>query len=103
MSKYRVISGPCFPVFGPEITPKFDTFHAVNDTEKYHCAYETITYSLYIPLHWDAILTYDCVLRNATVDYFRILRRMRCCNQFINVTADSIILTLSHPGDTGVP
>ena len=35
--KYGVISGPYFPVFGlntgkyrPEITPQFDTFHAVN-------------------------------------------------------------------------
>ena len=35
-SKYGVISGPCFPVFGlntgkygPEITPYLDTFHAV--------------------------------------------------------------------------
>ena len=29
MYKYGVISGPCFPVFGPEITPYLDTFHAV--------------------------------------------------------------------------
>ena len=36
MSKYRVISGPYFPVFspntgkyGPEITPYLDTFHVV--------------------------------------------------------------------------
>ena len=36
MTKYRVISGPYFPVFGlntgkygPEITPYLDTFHAV--------------------------------------------------------------------------
>ena len=29
MSKYGVISGPYFPVFGPEITPYLDTFHAV--------------------------------------------------------------------------
>ena len=29
MSKYEVISGPYFPVFGPEITPYLDTFHAV--------------------------------------------------------------------------
>ena len=36
MSKYGVISGPCFTVFnpnagkyGPEITPYLDTFHAV--------------------------------------------------------------------------
>ena len=36
MSKYGVISGPHFPVFGlntgkygPEITPYLDTFHAV--------------------------------------------------------------------------
>ena len=27
--KYGVISGPYFPVFGPEITPYLDTFHAV--------------------------------------------------------------------------
>ena len=27
MSKYGVISGPYFPVFGPEITPYLDTFH----------------------------------------------------------------------------
>ena len=30
MSKYRVISGPCFPVFRPEITPYLDTFHVVS-------------------------------------------------------------------------
>ena len=37
MSKYGVISGPYFPVFGlntgksgPEITPCLDTFHAVS-------------------------------------------------------------------------
>ena len=37
MSKYGVISGPYFPIFGlntgkygPEITPYLDTFHAVN-------------------------------------------------------------------------
>ena len=52
MSKYGVISGPYFPIFGlntgkygPEITPYLDTFHAVklsfailndfNDKEKY--------------------------------------------------------------------
>ena len=29
MSKYGVICGPYFPVFGPEITPYLDTFHAV--------------------------------------------------------------------------
>ena len=29
VSKYRVISGPYFPVFGPEITWYLDTFHAV--------------------------------------------------------------------------
>ena len=29
MSKYEVISGPYFPVFGPEITPYLDFFHAV--------------------------------------------------------------------------
>ena len=50
MSKYRVISGPYFPVFGlnteiyevlssntekygPEITPYLDTFHAVSSDE----------------------------------------------------------------------
>ena len=32
VSKYGVISGPYFPVFGPEITPYLDTFHAVTDT-----------------------------------------------------------------------
>ena len=54
-SKYGVISGPYFPVFGlytgkygPDITPYLDTFHAViessfkdpNDTSSllYHCA-----------------------------------------------------------------
>ena len=38
MSKYRVTSGPYFPVFGlntgkyvPEITPYLETFHAVED------------------------------------------------------------------------
>ena len=41
MSKYRVISGPYFPVFGlntgkygPEITPYLDTFHAVQNSLK---------------------------------------------------------------------
>ena len=29
VSKYGVISGLYFPVFGPEITPYLDTFHAV--------------------------------------------------------------------------
>ena len=29
VSKYGVISGPYFPVFGPEITPYLDTFHTV--------------------------------------------------------------------------
>ena len=29
MCKYGVISGPYFPVFGPEITAYLDTFHAV--------------------------------------------------------------------------
>ena len=29
VSKYGVISGPYFPVFGPEITPYLDTFHKV--------------------------------------------------------------------------
>ena len=29
MSKYGVISGPYFPVFGSEITPYLDTFHVV--------------------------------------------------------------------------
>ena len=29
VSKYGVISGSYFPVFGPEITPYSDTFHAV--------------------------------------------------------------------------
>ena len=40
MSKYRVISGPYFPVFGlntgkygPEITLSLDTFHAVMTME----------------------------------------------------------------------
>ena len=31
VSKYGVISGPHFPVFGPEITPYWDTFHVVHD------------------------------------------------------------------------
>ena len=41
MSKYGVIYGPHFPVFGlntgkygPEITPYLDTFHAVNKLAK---------------------------------------------------------------------
>ena len=29
VSKYGVISGPSFPVFGPEITPYLNAFHAV--------------------------------------------------------------------------
>ena len=29
MSKYRVFSGPFFPVFRPEKTPYLETFHAV--------------------------------------------------------------------------
>ena len=40
MSKYGVISGPYFPVFGlntgkdgPEITPYLDTFHTVSALE----------------------------------------------------------------------
>ena len=41
MSKYAVISGPYFPVFGlntgkygPEITTYLDTFHAVGETPR---------------------------------------------------------------------
>ena len=33
MSKYGVISGPNTGKYGPEITPYFDTFHAVNGTK----------------------------------------------------------------------
>ena len=29
VSQYGVFSGPYFPIFGPEITPYLDTFHAV--------------------------------------------------------------------------
>ena len=35
VSKYGVISGPYFLVFGPEITPYFDTFHAVQGWATY--------------------------------------------------------------------
>ena len=42
VSKYGVVSGPYFPVFspnignyGPEITPYFDTFHAVKQWWKF--------------------------------------------------------------------
>ena len=42
VSKYRVISGPYFPVFGsntgkykPEITPYLDNFHAAAASKKY--------------------------------------------------------------------
>ena len=31
VAKYGVISGPYFPVFGSEITPYFDSFHAVKN------------------------------------------------------------------------
>ena len=31
VSKYVVISGPYFPVFGPEITTYLDTFHVVKN------------------------------------------------------------------------
>ena len=34
MSKYGVICGPYFPVFGSEITPYLDTFHAVTGLDK---------------------------------------------------------------------
>ena len=41
VSKYGVVSGPYFPVFGldtgkygPEVTPYFDTFHAVKGAVK---------------------------------------------------------------------
>ena len=41
MSKYGVVSGPYFPVFGldtgkygPEVTPYLDTFHAVKGAVK---------------------------------------------------------------------
>ena len=29
-------------------------------------AYKRIAFSLYVPLHYDAILTHDCILRNTT-------------------------------------
>ena len=32
VSKYGVISGPYFPVFGPEITPYLATFDAVTES-----------------------------------------------------------------------
>ena len=38
VSKYGVISGPYFPVLGPEITPYLDTFHTVYSTAT-HVAY----------------------------------------------------------------
>ena len=59
MTKYGVISGPYFTVFGlntgkygPDITPYLDTFHAVNDEgiaktfNKYFC---TIAKNLSLP------------------------------------------------------
>ena len=43
VSKYGVLSGPCFPVFGlntrkygPEITPYFETFHVVKWSRSSH-------------------------------------------------------------------
>ena len=35
MSKYGVIFGPYFPVFGPEITPYLGTFQAVDELSKF--------------------------------------------------------------------
>ena len=56
VSKYGVISGPYFPVFelntgkyGPEITPYFDTFHAVNFSSRSWFRKDKLNINLYIP------------------------------------------------------
>ena len=41
---YGVISGPYFPVFGPEITPYLDNFHSVNYSQKLTFYLECYTY-----------------------------------------------------------
>ena len=37
-----------------------------NDTKKSHFAYKAIPFSLYVSLHWSAILTHNCILKNTT-------------------------------------
>ena len=32
-----------------------------SDTKKLHYANKAITYSFYLPLHWDAVLMHDCI------------------------------------------
>ena len=41
VSKYGVISGPYFPVFGLEITPYLDIFHALTVVGKLFSIYQT--------------------------------------------------------------
>ena len=55
MSKYGVISGPYFPVFGlntasygPEISPCLDTFHAVEVVEFFVTSSEIIQRFLWV-------------------------------------------------------
>ena len=59
VSKYRVISGPYFPVFspniekyGPEITPYLDTFHAVVQIFSIWCLQLHAHAPAHAPLFW---------------------------------------------------
>ena len=59
VSKYRVISGPYFPVFspniekyGPEITPYLDTFHAVFQIFSIWCLQLHAHAPAHAPLFW---------------------------------------------------
>ena len=50
MSKYKIFSGPYFPVFGPEKTPYLNTFHAVRiylNNVTHHCGYTTCSSSFW--------------------------------------------------------
>ena len=51
VSKYGVISGPYFPVFGPEITTYLDTFHAV-------CVIQTV---FKLPFAWEKLVHFQAV------------------------------------------
>ena len=65
MSKYRVFSGPYFPVFrpktgyyGPEKTPYLDTFHAVTNT---HCFLHVVSKT---SIRWSKL---NCICVSSTV------------------------------------
>ena len=76
MSKNGVFSGPYFPVFGPEKTPYFDTFHAVTS---FHCFSEWLDFcasSIYLTLLFS--LAYKKTINLSLLNYVPyVLSRLR--------------------------